>query len=191
MLRSIEHICWIAGVAALGWCIFVCADRFYFQASQARRFMALRREGAGPANVLAGGVVGKLSIPEIGVSAMILEGDDEKTLRRAVGHIPGTALPEQSGTVGIAGHRDTFFRNLGKLHANDAIVLETQLGTYLYRVSSTAVVAPNDTAVFRPHDGNTLTLVTCYPFRFIGPAPRRFVVTARLVQTVPLPKGQA
>jgi sortase A len=109
---------------------------------------------------------------------MVAEGDSARVLRRAVGHVPGTALPGQRGNMVLAGHRDTFFRGLGSVGKDDLIELETVRGTYRYRVQSTRVVGPDDTWVLAPSQGQTLTLVTCYPFHFIGPAPKRFIIRA-------------
>ena len=177
-LLFLQYVCWIAGIAALGWFLFVCADTLYFQAVQARHLAAMRAAGAKLAQVRPGELLGKLSIPRIGLSAVVLEGDDAKSLRRAIGHIPGTSFPDGPGTVGLAGHRDTFFRNLGSLQPDDTILLETRNGTYRYRVATTKIVDPQNVEVLRPLGRHALALVTCYPFHFIGPAPRRFVVTA-------------
>ena len=141
-LRWLEYVCWIGGITALGWYAFVRADTLHFQAIQTRRFAALKERGAGPVKVCPGELFGILSIPRIGFSAVVMEGDDEKTLRRAVGHIPGTAIPGGPGTAGLAGHRDTFFRSLGSLQPNDEILLQTRNGTYRYQVATTAIVEP-------------------------------------------------
>ncbi len=125
--------------------------------------------------------MGRIEIGTIGLSAMILEGTDGKTLRRAVGHIPGTALPGQQGNVAIAGHRDTFFRGLRNSLKDDEITLTTLSGSYRYRVDFTKVVEPEDTEVLDRSDDAILTLVTCYPFYFVGPAPKRFVVRAHRI----------
>ncbi len=109
---------------------------------------------------------------------MLMEGDDAKTLRRAVGHIRGTALPGQPGNVALSGHRDTFFRPLRNIRENDVIVVTTLHGEYRYRVESTRIVAPDDIAVLNAGEGEILTLVTCYPFYFVGAAPDRFIVRA-------------
>ncbi len=109
------------------------------------------------------------------------EGVDTLTLRRAAGHIPGTALPGQPGNVGIAGHRDRFFRPLRNIRRNDIITLTTLLGEYRYRVVSTKIVSPSDVGVLDPSVNEILTLVTCYPFYFVGSAPSRFIVRAERV----------
>jgi len=174
----LEYACWAGGIAALGWYAFVRADTFYFQAVQARRFAAMKDRGVETASTPSKDMLGMLTIPRIGLSVAVLEGDSEKTLRRAVGHIPGTSLPGGPGTVGLAAHRDTFFRSLGGLRPNDEIVLETRSGNYRYRVAGTAIVEPASANVLQPQGRQALALVTCYPFDYIGPAPRRFVVTA-------------
>jgi sortase A len=128
-----------------------------------------------------GSPLGRIEISTIGLEVMILEGTDDGTLRRGVGHIPGTSLPGQPGNVAIAGHRDTFFRPLRKIRKNDEITLRTLNGSYLYRVDSTQVVEPEDIKVLDDSDEAILTLVTCYPFNFVGSAPKRFIVRAHRV----------
>ena len=125
----------------------------------------------------------KLDIPKAGLSAMVMEGADDATLRVAVGHIPGTALPGQGGNVGLAGHRDSFFRGLRKLQVGDEITLTTRAGTLHYRVETIRVVSPDDVSVLRDTPYPALTLVTCYPFYYVGPAPRRWIVEARAQQS--------
>ena len=124
---------------------------------------------------------GKIEIPSVDLAAMVLEGDDERTLRLAVGHIPGTAVPGPSGNVGIAGHRDTFFRPLRKINLGDRIRFSTKAGTFKYRVVSLRVVPPDAIEVLDDTRRPTLTLVTCYPFYYIGAAPKRFIVHAEMV----------
>jgi sortase A len=122
-----------------------------------------------------------MEIPRLGLSMVVAEGIDGRTLRRAIGHIPGTALPGQLGNVGIAGHRDTFFRPLEDIHVDDIIEITTPWGEYRYRVVSSRVVSPDDVAVLDPTSNEVLTLVTCHPFYFVGPAPNRFIVRAERV----------
>jgi sortase A len=135
-------------------------------------------------------VLGRLEIPRLRVKVMVREGADESTLRRAVGHIPGTALPGNIGNVALAGHRDTFFRGLRNIQKNDAIDLKTEDGTYRYVVQSTKIVGPRDVGVLAASTGETLTLVTCYPFYYIGSAPKRFIVRATQVAAIPLSQPQ-
>jgi sortase A len=130
-------------------------------------------------------VIGRLAIPRLQLAAMVREGADEGTLSRAVGHIPGTALPGNIGNVGLAGHRDTFFRALRKIRADDVIELQTTAGTYRYMVKSTRIVTPRDVSVLNASGGETLTLVTCYPFYYVGSAPKRFIVHATQIGTNP------
>ena len=114
---------------------------------------------------------------------MVKEGVDDRTLDLAVGHIPSTAMPGERGNVGLAAHRDNLFRNLKDVRRDDEITLTTLDNTYNYRVASFTVVTPEKVSVLAPSSGeNTLTLVTCYPFYFVGHAPKRFVV--RAVQVV-------
>jgi sortase A len=148
------------------------------------RFVASMAGGTGIAQTVGfqapedRGVVGRIEIPRLGLKAMILEGVSQRTLALAVGHIPGTALPGKTGNAGIAGHRDTFFRSLQGIHEDDAIVVTTRDGMYRYRVSFRAVVGPRDTRVLEDSTQPSLTLVTCYPFHYLGPAPERFIVRA-------------
>lgn len=132
-----------------------------------------------------GSVVGRVEIPRIGVSVMVVEGVKARDLKVAVGHIPGTALPGEAGNVGIAGHRDTFFRKLREVRPSDAITFTTLYGSYQYSVESTSVVQPDDVEVIRPTSEAMLTLVTCYPFYYVGPAPERFIVRARRISGPP------
>jgi len=129
--------------------------------------------------------IGRLEIPRLGVTAIVREGDDEDTLSRAVGHIPSTALPGQIGNVAFAGHRDTFFRPLRNIRKNDRIFVDTLDGTYEYSVTTTKIVSPSDVSVLKASAERELTLVTCFPFYYIGSAPRRFVVHAVLVGPAP------
>lgn len=130
-------------------------------------------------------VIGRLEIPRLNLSVMVREGADERTLQRAVGHIPGTALPGKLGNVGLAGHRDTFFRALRNIREDDAIEFQTTAGTYRYIVKSTKIVTPRDVSVLAASGGENLTLVTCYPFYYVGSAPKRFIVRAAQVAAIP------
>jgi sortase A len=126
-----------------------------------------------------GELIGRLEIPRIHISVIVLEGSDSSVLDVAAGHIPGTALPGTNGNVGIAAHRDTFFRSLREIRPNDRLSFRTPIGIVEYGVDSTEVVDPDDIEVLRKTADAELTLVTCYPFNYIGPAPRRFIVHAR------------
>lgn len=121
-----------------------------------------------------------LRIPKIHLAVPVLTGTDEITLNRGVGQIAGTAAPGERGNIGIAGHRDGFFRNLKDINQGDVIELETTSVSATYVVEHILITGPDDISVLQPSGNPTLTLVTCYPFHFIGPAPRRFVVQASL-----------
>jgi len=128
--------------------------------------------------------LGILRIPKLHLEVAILPGTDDFVLNRAVGHIDDTAPPGADGNCGIAGHRDGFFRGLKDIADGDAIDLETRDGRQTYIVERIWIVAPEDVSVLDPTPARSLTLVTCYPFYFIGDAPRRFIVHASLNQTV-------
>lgn len=131
-------------------------------------------------------LIGRLAIPRLHLSAMVREGTGDDTLVVALGHIPGTAMPGQTGNVGVAGHRDTLFRSLREIRKNDLVRLETLAGSYLYEVESSEVVRPLDVGVLKAGQYPEITLVTCFPFRYVGSAPDRFVVKARQVSENPL-----
>jgi len=141
--------------------------------------VATPRPSPVPPTTATDGIIGRLTIPRLHLSAMVREGAGEDTLRVALGHIPNTALPGEPGNVGIAGHRDTLFRKLRSIRKNDEIVFETLRGKYVYRVQSTEIVNPRDVSVLDPKPSRDLTLVTCYPFYYVGSAPDRFIVSAR------------
>jgi sortase A len=128
--------------------------------------------------VKEGDVLGRIEIPRIGVSVAVLEGTTSQTLRHGVGHIEGTALPGEPGNIGIAGHRDTYFRGLKDIRANDEIQIQTAAGITRYEVDWIQITVPGDTGIVSPATESALTLVTCYPFHYIGAAPERFVVHA-------------
>ncbi len=134
-----------------------------------------------------GSVVGRIDIPRLGISEMILQGIDSKTLRFGVGHIDSSALPGARGNVALAAHRDTFFRPLRKIHVGDLVTVATFDGTYDYKVDWFRAVRPEDTTALAASKEPVLTLITCYPFYFVGAAPERFVVRAHPVPSVGIP----
>jgi sortase A len=186
----------VAGLRAVGYVASFYAESFIHQADESRSFeRALAQSPAlAPKTVAAlsetdpaikpriGSMIGKIWIPRLGITAIVDEGINHKTLSLSVGHIPSTALPGQSGNIGIAGHRDTFFRSLRNIQREDIITITTLRGEYRYRVVSMKVVDPYDIAVLESDGGNEiLTLVTCYPFYYVGSAPDRFIVRAERV----------
>jgi sortase A len=188
-LKLAERVLTVMGALALGYCMAVFLEAKFYQAREERDFARELRlkEGnkAAPVDSIAAvatpdkhGVVGRLEIARLGVSVMVVEGVDASDLKRAVGHIPGTALPWESGNVGLAGHRDTFFRPLRSIQRDDTITVSTLHGAYRYRVVSTNVVRPEAIQVLYPTGRASLTLVTCFPFDYIGWAPKRFIVRA-------------
>lgn len=177
------------GVVVMGYCGFILADAWLFQrrANAELERRQARGRGGGPVAtevppaIGADGLIGRIEIARIGLSSMVVEGTDRSTLRRAAGHVLNTALPGQSGNIGIAGHRDTFFRALRNVVQDDVVTFTTTRGEFRYRVVSTRVVAPEEVSVLRPTTEEVLTLVTCYPFYFVGSAPNRFIVRAERV----------
>ncbi len=170
----------------LGYCGFVAADAWIFQRQESRG-LELQLHNEKPAAAInlppaaTGGMIGRLEIPRLRLSVIVTEGDSQRILRRAAGHVPGTSLPGEPGNMGITGHRDTFFRPLRNIQRDDLITFTTLQGEYRYRVVSTRVVTPNNVAVLDSTGGEILTLITCHPFYFVGPAPNRFIVRAERV----------
>ncbi len=126
----------------------------------------------------AGPPLAVLRIPTLDLVVPVLEGTDDFALNRAVGRIEGTSRLGEGGNIGIAGHRDGFFRDLGNIGPGDRIMLETLTGIETFIVEATKIVQPGDVDVLAPTVRPTLTLVTCYPFYFVGPAPQRYIVRA-------------
>jgi sortase A len=193
-LRVLERLLLVVGVLCLGYFGYVSAETALYQAVETRELNAIlaaappapapvgkvARPAAPRPRPADGTALGRLEIPRLNVSAIVRAGSDSRTLRLAVGHIGGTSLPGEPGNIGLAAHRDTFFRRLGEIRPDDLVRLVTAEGTYVYRVEDTQVVEPHDTWVLNPTDEPALTLVTCYPFRYVGSAPRRFIVRAHL-----------
>jgi sortase A len=134
-----------------------------------------------PGSLLAGEPIGILEIVRIGLSGVVVEGDDEGVLDRAIGHLPDTPLPWQSGNSAIAAHRDALFRPLRNVRSGDLVRLKTPYGDFDYRVRETLIVAPEDLWVLDPTATTMLTLISCYPFDYIGSAPERFIVRAERI----------
>jgi len=194
-----QRLLLLAGLLALGFVAYSYVARTAYQAYQSWKFdRALASSAEQPAGAVArppapgravDGVIGRITIPRLEINAVVKDGVSNRMLGLAVGHIRSTALPGSPGNVGLAAHRDTLFRNLKDIRQDDEITLTTLQGTYLYRVVWFKVVSPAAVSVLAPTAGEeTLTLVTCYPFYFVGHAPKRFVVRARRVESVPLPK---
>jgi sortase A len=128
-----------------------------------------------------GSVIGSLSIPRLKRVIPIVEGTGTKELKKGVGHYIGSVLPGVSDNSVLAGHRDSVFRNLGEVKLGDLLTVKTSYGSFVYEVHKIRIVAANDRTVIVPTPDAVLTLSTCYPFRFIGNAPKRYIVQAGLV----------
>ncbi|HLV00401.1 MAG TPA: class D sortase [Acidobacteriota bacterium] len=193
-LRWVERLLWTLG------CVFLAipsimwleskAYQYYFDRAFESQIATISASletplsenttaGAARRTALPQGLIGKIEIEDLDLSAMVQSGVDEVSLRRGVGHLPSSPFPGEPGNVVLAGHRDTFFRPLEWVEEGDLISLETLDGRFLYRVQWTAVVSPDAISVLDPTSEKSLTLVTCYPFTYIGAAPERFIVRAR------------
>lgn len=146
----------------------------------------VKRASATRARAEATGDVGHLAIERLGLKAAIVEGVDARSLDEGVGHVPGTAFPGEPENSALAGHRDTHLAALRHVEPGDRIRVQTADGVFFYEVDSAFVVLPNRGDLMGPTGKGTLTLITCYPFRWIGPAPKRFIVRA---SSVAPPKG--
>lgn len=174
----------MVGLITISYVGYALAEARFYQADQARQFeQALKSTNLARAESSEiagreGSTLGRIEISRMGLTAMIMEGTDDVTLQHAVGHVSGTSLPGQGGNIALAAHRDTFFRSLRDIRIGDEITLTALNGIHRYRVVSTKVVAPDDTKVLDATSDDILTLVTCYPFSFVGAAPKRFIVCA-------------
>jgi sortase A len=136
-----------------------------------------------PAWLAAGEPIGTLEIVRVGLSGFVVEGDDASVLERAIGHLPDTPLPWQPGNSALAAHRDALFRPLKEVRFGDVLRLTTPYGDFDYRVRETLIVKPGDLWVLDPTPLSTLTLISCYPFAYIGHAPERFIVRGDRIPT--------
>ena len=207
-LRRSEYLFLIVGFLCLGYVGFTMAQAYFYQSYESYQLEeSIRGRGAtasgylrsflqpmeapapisirqeAPALVSDPGLIGRVEIPRLDISAMVREGVDAATLSRAVGHVPNTPLPGAAGNVAIAAHRDTYFRNVRNIRNGDRIRMVTPKGTYEYIVDSLKIVEPTEVNVLDPTPEPAITLVTCYPFNYIGSAPKRFIVRARQVTT--------
>ncbi|MCZ2074691.1 MAG: class D sortase [Bryobacteraceae bacterium] len=186
VLRALQHTLLVIGLAAAGIYGYVWIGTQWLQSRDNQaldRALASKTREKPVDQGIDTGLIGRLKLPRLGVDAVVREGVDSRTLRRAVGRIPGTALPGEPGNIGLAAHRDTFFRALKGVRKDDRIILETLTGTYEYKVDSTTIVSPSNISVLDPTDNPSVTLVTCYPFYYVGKAPKRFIVRGHLVAT--------
>lgn len=182
MLRAASWLFSLAGIAALAYVGYALFDLYRFQNVEAVRFEAGRLAPQPPMTkpvpIALGDVIGEIALPRLGLKAVVVQGDSDRLLRRSVGHLPQSALPGEVGNVVLAGHRDGLFRPLRNVQPGDVITLVTPTQDFHYRVSWTAIVPPTATEMISPSNELELTLVTCYPFYYIGAAPKRFIVRA-------------
>jgi sortase A len=184
LLRAACYFFLAFGVLALGYAGFVFADSNAYQAIEIKKFEQPGRLSE-PHILAEGDVIGEMQVPRLGLSVMVVQGDSPASLRHAVGHMPKSALPGEWGNVTLAGHRDTYFRPMRDIHLGDEIRFNTREHNFEYVVESIEVVAPSDIRVLEVFTGHDLTLITCFPFYYVGPAPKRFVVRAREVEKMP------
>ena len=201
-MRRVSSLLIVAGLALLAWPVYVATDSAIVQwagrrelARAARATQAMpsnatvrdqgetivvRKPGTTPqAAVAPGTVIGQFEVPRLGLSYVLLEGTDNRTLDRSVGHVEGTGLPGSAGNIAVAGHRDRHFRKLEWIHRDDQIVLTSSSGKrFVYRVEWSRLFKPGDIQVLDESLGPAVTLITCFPFEYVGSAPLRLVVRA-------------
>lgn len=189
VLRASYYVFLAAGIMALGYAGYAVLDLHLYQYAETSQFEAVKAIAAPPllkpAPIAEGGVIGEIEVPRLRLKAIIVQGDSEKLLRRSVGHLPGTALPGESGNIALAGHRDGLFRPLRDVRPGDTITLRTPDHDFQYQVEWTAVVPPTAMRVIQPTSEPALTLITCFPFYYVGAAPERFIVRARKIPVTP------
>jgi sortase A len=191
----LEHALFAIGFSLGLWALLMAAQtRFYASLPIPRSDARIELPGDGsdtarPSSattrsiVRPGEWVARLEAPSVGLAATVIEGSTDDMLARAAGHIEGTPLPGTTGNVGIAGHRDSTFRAVRNLKVGDTLRLTTGTGVFDYRIERTWIVNPGDVYVLDPTPRPALTLVTCYPFTFIGHAPKRYIVRAELTDS--------
>jgi len=184
VLRGAYYFFLFFGTLALGYAAFVFADSNVYQAFESNKFAQ-----AAPISeshiLVEGEVIGELQVPRLGLDVIVVQGDSPASLRRAVGHLANSAMPGERGNVALAGHRDTFFRPLRDIQPGDEIRFKARERSFDYRVESVEVVGPTDLQVLKSSAAHELTLLTCFPFYYVGPAPKRFIVRAREVDGKP------
>jgi sortase A len=177
-LQASFYILLVAGLVCAGYAGYYLAAERAFQTIEMRKFEH-SAPLAEPHLPITGEVVGQIRVPRLNLQAMIVEGDSGGILDKAVGHIPGTAMPGEWGNVALAGHRDRLFRPLREIRQGDVITVESSSGSFDYQVESAFVVAPTQTEVLHSTNVRELTLITCFPFDYVGSAPNRFIVRAQ------------
>ena len=191
LMAKLEKLFLLIALLSIGYCVYVYLDAKHYQAQQEewldrewqqRAQRPAPKSGRPPVEdrLAEGAPIAKLRVPRLKISVMVGEGIADQTLLRAAGHVPGTALPGGKGNIGIAAHRDSYFRDLRRLRRDDRITLETPSALYEYRVETIRVVDPDDVSVLKASESPTVTLITCFPFDYVGAAPKRWIASARL-----------
>jgi len=190
VLDIVQGATLIAGLCLLSWPIFVSAQSVWVQWTGERQLAFARstrqetivsgKHGDSPSHapLRRGSVLGRFEVPRLNLSYVILEGTDNRTLDKSIGHVEGTGLPGESGNIGIAGHRNTHFRKLEWIRRGDHIVLTSPNGQFGYQVEWARLFRPIDMAVLDAAHGPAVTLITCFPFEYVGAAPLRYIVRA-------------
>jgi LPXTG-site transpeptidase (sortase) family protein len=195
MLLNVRRCLWAIGFIVLGYCGMAWFNARLHQSESSAELDRLRTTRQ-PDDVRTttpphGGLVGRMEIPRLNLSAVIFEGTDEPVLSEGVGHLTGSALPGQKGNIVLAGHRDSFFRALRNIKGGDVVDVDTEQGSRRYVVTTTRIIQPTQIEVLEPTRNPTLTLVTCYPFYYVGHAPKRFIVQGTLAEVQPDPQTEA
>jgi sortase A len=189
-LKCASRASFCAGLGLFGWFCYINFESAYTQWSGARVLAAEsvgKKESIVPAPPTAGknrsavplgAVLGKLELPRIGISYVVLEGTDDKTLDKSIGRVVTSAPLGDKGNIAIAGHRNTHFRKLEWVRRDDEIVVTVRGAQYRYKVEWARLFDPSDVEVLDPEHGPAVTLITCFPFEYVGSAPLRFVVRA-------------
>lgn len=183
-MQQLERFLFSCGVTCAVLFLALLVEREWFQYWYVRdlsRAVVLDTTSSPPSKKVRhveGEVLGKIEIERLGISAAVVEGESEQTLRRAVGHLPDSVYPGEAGRMVLAAHRDTFFRNLRWAKVGDVVRMETPRGGREYVVEAMMVVKPEEVNVIGATKRELLTMVTCYPFDYVGPAPYRFLVHA-------------
>ena len=185
VLAYVERLLWTCGLLCIGYCLVLGVQARGTQRLAERIGESLPAENTTPFELAKDDVIGRIEIPALALSAPITGDYDGNSLRKGVGHIPGTAVPGGLGTVGLAGHRDSFFRPLRRVAVKMEIRLIDKTGTYHYVVDSTEIVSPDKVEVLNIVARPELTLITCFPFDYVGAAPERFIVHAHLLSASP------
>lgn len=192
----LERVLFVVGITCLGVFGLVTAGAAVYQRERAAAFeerRAIESLPAAPAQVQPAvaeaddSLIGMLDIPRLELTTPIIAGDDPVTLEIAAGHLSDTPRPWEPGNSAIAAHRDGLFRPLKDIRVGDQVIVRTIRGDLEYRVRDTKIVQPDDLSVLAPTENHTLTLITCYPFAYIGNAPKRFIVHADRVTAPPPP----